>query len=355
MNPTEPSSSAKPPRARMLLAMLAPSVTALLLVLPATVSAETVATVAGQTISRGDLEKHVRAQLIEVENQRYQILSQGLDEMIAERLFEKEAKSRGIGMDELRAQEIDAKIGEPEDSEVEAVYEANKAQLQGQTLEQIKPRIVDYLKSRQAAERAQKYVAELREKYPTTVNLQPPVIEVGTGGRESRGGDESAPVTIIAFSDYQCPYCRMAEKTVLQVLDTYGDKVRYFHRDYPLPFHEHAHVAAEAARCASEQNKFWEYHDKLFTSDDLSEDGLRATAGELGLDKDKFDACLSSGRYKAAVDEDMAAGAEAGVNGTPAFFVNGRMLSGAQPFESFKNVIDDEISKAAKANKTAKD
>ncbi len=176
--------------------------------------------------------------------------------------------------------------------------------------------------------------------------LDPPKVDVDTGGREARGGGESAPVTIVAFSDYECPFCRRAEGTVAQVLETYGDKVRYVHRDYPLPFHSHAHDAAEAARCAGDQGKFWEYHDRLFETAKLTLDDLKQHATELGLDRTKFDECLASGKYESAVDADLQAGSEVGVSGTPAFFINGRMLSGAQPFERFKEVIDAELARA---------
>ena len=152
-------------------------------------------------------------------------------------------------------------------------------------------------------------------------------------------------MTIIAFSDYECPYCKRAETTVAQVMDNYGKEVRYVHRDFPLPFHANANPAAQAARCAGDQGKFWEYHDKIFAAADLSTTALQQTAPDLGLDRTKFDECLSSGKYKAQIEADIAAGSEVGVNGTPAFFINGRLLSGAQPFEKFKEVIDGEIAR----------
>ena len=131
-----------------------------------------------------------------------------------------------------------------------------------------------------------------------------------------------------------------------QVLKTYGDKVRFVYRHYPLEFHANARPAAEAAACAAGQGKFWEYHDKVFASADLSETKLKAIAGEIGLDQGKFDECLAKKEFKAQVDEDMAAASAVGVTGTPAFFINGRMLSGAQPFEKFKEIIDEELARS---------
>jgi protein-disulfide isomerase len=325
---------------------LGPLVFALLLTFSVSARAESIATVAGEDISRDEVEKRVRPQLIEVENNKYEILEQGLNEAIAEKLLAKEAKSRGVTVDDLRKTEIEAKVPEPSDDQIQKLYDQNKAQLGTQTLDELKPKIKAYLQNQGAAGRETEYIEELKKKYPTTVTLAPPKIEVSDAGRESRGGGTDAPVTIIAFSDYECPFCKRAEGTVAQVMQTYGNDVRYVHRDFPLPFHAHANEAAQAARCAGDQKKFWEYHDKIFAAADLSSDALKNTATELGLDRTKFDECLASGKYKAQIDADIAAGSEVGVNGTPAFFINGRMLSGAQPFDKFKETIDAEIARA---------
>jgi len=304
-----------------------------------------VATVGSQTITRAQLEAHVRAKLIELDNQRYEALREGLDEMIADDLFKQEAKARGIAPEALEKQEIESKIPAATDAEIKKVYDDNKEQLGEATLDSVKPQILDYLKQQKEAERRDAFITELKGKYKTTVALQPPVVEVSTGGRPSRGGGTNAPVTIIAFSDYECPFCKRAEGSVSKVMSTYGDKVRYVHRDFPLPFHEHARPAAEAARCAEAQGKFWEYHDKLFASQDLSPDKLKELATQLGLDRSKFDECLAKQPYDAGIEKDIADGAEVGVSGTPAFFINGRLLSGAQPFEKFKEVIDEELAR----------
>jgi protein-disulfide isomerase len=304
-----------------------------------------VATVADQPITQAQLEEHVAAKLVEIDNQRYEVLSEGLEDLIADKLFEQEAKARGVTADALAQTEIAAKVADPSDTEVQQVFEANKAQLQGQTLEQIRPRIVDYLKNQKAEGRRQAYIAELKQKYKTTVALKPPVVEVETAGRPEKGGGAKAPVTIVYFSDYECPFCSRAETVVDQVMKTYGDKIRLVFRDYPLPFHANARPAAEAASCANAQGKFWEYHAKLFANQNqLGADKLVTYAEEVGLDKAKFADCYAKKPHTAAIDKDMADAQKVGVNGTPAFFINGRMLSGAQPFEKFKEVIEDELA-----------
>ena len=174
--------------------------------------------------------------------------------------------------------------------------------------------------------------------------LRAPAFEVGTAGRPEKGGGAKAPVTIIEFSDYQCPFCQRAEGVVDQVMHAYGNKVRLVFRDFPLPIHPQARPAAEAASCANAQGKFWEYHAKLFANQSaLGEEQLKEYAKDVGLDPAKFEDCLTQKPFSAAIDKDLSEAAKLGINGTPAFFINGRLLSGAQPFEKFKEVIDEEL------------
>jgi protein-disulfide isomerase len=310
--------------------------------------ADKVATVGGRTINRSELEDHVRAKMIEIDNERYEALREGLDEMIAEELMKQEAKARNVTPEQLEQTEVTAKVEAPSDAEVQQVYDQNKEQIGKQPLEQVKPRIVEYLKGQKEEARRAAFISELKGKYKTSVALRAPVVSVATAGRPERGGGAKAPVTIIEFSDYQCPFCKRAEDSVDQVMKTYGDKVRLVFRDYPLPFHPQARPAAEAANCANAQGKFWEYHGKLFANQSaLAADNLKSYAKDLGLDTAKFDQCLDGDKaVKLAIDKDIADGGKVGVNGTPAFFINGRMLSGAQPFEKFKEVIDEELASA---------
>lgn len=159
-------------------------------------------------------------------------------------------------------------------------------------------------------------------------------------------GPANAKITIIEFSDYQCPFCARAEPTMNQIIDTYKDDIKIVYRDFPLGFHENAQKAAEASECADEQGKFWEYHDKLFANQGaLDIPSLKAYAIELKLNSAQFNQCLDSGKYEPEVKKDLEDGKAAGVSGTPAFFINGRLVSGAQPFDNFKKVIDEELGK----------
>lgn len=313
-----------------------------MLVAPA-LAAEPVAVVGGRSISMADLEKSMKAKIIELDNARYEALSEGLDTLINEELINQESKARNVTSDQLRKTEVEAKLKEPDEAQAKALYEQYKDQIKG-SYEDSKGQIMDYLKQQQAQQLQAEFIGSLRKKYSVTVNLQAPVVEVGTGGRQARGG-KNAKVTIIEFSDYECPFCKRAAATVEEVLKAYGDKVTFVHRDFPLDFHKSARPAAEAALCAGKQGKFWEFNDKLFATQDLSSDSLKKLGKDMGLDSAAFEKCLGSGEFKATIDKDIADGAEVGVTGTPAFFINGHMLTGAQPAEEFKKIIDAELAK----------
>jgi protein-disulfide isomerase len=162
-------------------------------------------------------------------------------------------------------------------------------------------------------------------------------------------GPKTAKVTIVEWSDFECPFCSRVTPTLKQIKETYGKDVRVLFRHQPLPFHSNAKLAAEASMAANEQGKFWEYHDKLFANQKaLDRASLEKYAQELGLDMSRFKAALDSGKFRAKVEADASAGSAAGANGTPTFFINGREMVGAQPFDSFKRAIDEELARADK-------
>lgn len=154
-------------------------------------------------------------------------------------------------------------------------------------------------------------------------------------------GSENAPVTIVEFSDFQCPFCSRVVPTLKQIEQEYGDKVRVAFRQNPLPFHKDAMPAAKAALAAHEQGKFWEMHDALFANQkDLSEDNIRKLAKEVGLNMSKFEASWKSDKFNAQIEEDIKFAQQNGASGTPSFFINGVSLKGAQPYPKFKELID---------------
>lgn len=162
-------------------------------------------------------------------------------------------------------------------------------------------------------------------------------------------GNENAPVTIVEFSEYQCPFCgKYFKETYPKIVEEYINtgKVKYVFRDFPLSFHQYAQKAAEAAECAQDQGKYWEMHDKLFQNQkNLDIDSLKKYAKDIGLDVEEFNSCLDSGKYASEVQKDFNDGQKYGVSGTPTFFINGIELVGAYPFDSFKQIIDAELAK----------
>ncbi len=311
------------------------------------------ATVAGTAIELAEVDGLVRPQLMELRGREYQLRSQALDVLIGRTLIEKEAVARGMSADALDQAEVVAKVSVTE-AEVKAYYAANKARFAKATEVDALQQIRNGLTQQRQNERRNAFARELRAKYEVKVLLDPYRIPVELAEAPVRGNPK-APVTILEFSDFQCPYCVRARPTVNRVREVYGDRVRIAFRHYPLDFHPQAQKAGEAAACAGEQGKFWEMHDRLWQNTaKLQVADLKSHAEALGLDPLAFGGCLDSGRHEALVERDLRAGQAYGVSGTPAFFVNGRPLVGAQPFEAFQQVIDDELARSAKTSAAAK-
>jgi protein-disulfide isomerase len=273
----------------------------------------------------------------------YEARREAIDEIVADTLMDREAKSRGIDRATLVEKEISDKVAPVGDTDVANWYQANQARVQGASLDQVRAPIRAYLIQERMEDAKQRYIGTLKEKTAVRILLDPPRLKVAATGPSK--GSTGAPIEMIEFSDFQCPFCLRANATVDQVLKTYGDKIHFVYRHYPLPNHPNARPAAEASACAAEQGQFWPYHDRLFEQQSkLSDSDLKTHAAALGLDTARFNACFDAHKYKSRVDGDVKDGEEAGVTGTPAFFVNGRLLSGAQPFEAFRRLIEDELS-----------
>jgi protein-disulfide isomerase len=313
-----------------------------------------VAEVSGAPITAGELNTWIREDLFQREtankgpSELFEFRNDALQRLIDERLLQAEAAKQKLTVDELVAQQAKTAGGVTDDA-VKAFFEQNKARMGSATLEQIGPRIRKFLEERQGNEARETYVAGLRSKAGVSVKLEAPRVAVSDDG-PSRGKAD-APITIVEFSDYQCPFCKRAEIVVQEVLKKYPDQVRLVYRNFPLEqIHQRARPAAEAALCANEQGKFWEFHDKVFGGNGLEEADLTGYATAAGLDPAKFKACVAERRFKDKVDADTQAGREAGVSGTPAFFVNGILLSGAKPVEEFSALIERELKNPKKGS-----
>jgi protein-disulfide isomerase len=304
-----------------------------------------VATIGDQTITASEFDDKTAAEVAKAREQLYEARKQALDQMVAEKLLDAEATKRGVTRDDLVKTEVQDKVPQPSEEEISAFYEQNKARIR-QPLEQVHDQVAQHLSQQKMQDGMSAFLDTLKKDKPVKIYLEPPRFAIAVPEGEPRKGLATAPIQIVEFSDFQCPYCNMAADTVRQVETKYGDKVSVVYRNFPLPMHRRAHPAAEAAECANEQGKFWEYHDQLFANQRQSTDDDFATfAQTAGLDVTKFKDCYASGKYKDAVDADIHDGEKVGMSGTPGFYINGRMLSGAQPIEAFSDVIDDELAK----------
>jgi len=273
-----------------------------------------------------------------------------LDAIISDMLLAEAAKAKGLTADAYEAAEVGKRVKPVTDADVVTFYQGNINQMQGRSLEVMAPAINRFLTEQQKESARQAMLADLRKAGPAVrVMFDAPRREVAVAATDPTLGRASAPVTLIEFSDFQCPFCQRVEPTLKRVRDTYGDKVRIVWKDFPLTqIHPQAFKAGEAAHCAGDQGKYWEYHDRLFANQQaLQPDDLKKHATDLGLNGSAFASCLDSSKYGERVRDGVAEGTRLGVNSTPTIYVNGRMLSGAQPYEAFVTVIDEELSRSS--------
>lgn len=310
------------------------------------------ATWEGGAIPFADLNKEMATQVARMQaeylTQRYEAEVAALDEKINTAIIQAEVKARGLADERaLMKIEVEDKASEPTEAEIQEAYAQLARRLGGKPLEEVRDKVTGMVRQRNQGERAQVFIGELRKKYNVNVLLpypELPRIPVGVDDDPFEGNAE-AKVTIIQFAEYQCPYCGRARESIQQVMKAYEGKVRFVFRDFPLSFHERAIPAAVAANCADKQGKYWPYHDLLMANQRALEDAdLERAATQVGLNLSDWNACRQDPAMKAEVEKDMADGAAAGVSGTPAFFINGIFLSGAQPFEKFKTIIDRELA-----------
>ena len=272
-----------------------------------------------------------------------------LDAIVAEMLIEQAAKAKGTDPKVFADAEVARRITPVTEGQLVSFFQENQAQMQGRDLAAMSPAIRRYLEDERRSTAYQALVAELRKAGPPVrLVLDAPRYTVEIAADDPALGAAAAPVTLVEFSDFQCPFCQRIEPTLKRLREVYGDRVRIVWKDFPLTsIHPQAFKAAEAGQCAREQGKFWEYHDRLFANQQaLEAEFLKKYAADTGLDAAKFAACLDSAKYAERVQGQMTVGMALGVSSTPSVFVNGRLLSGAQPYEVFTAVIEDELERA---------
>jgi protein-disulfide isomerase len=303
-----------------------------------------------EAITLEEVDSFIKADLAQLDQQIYEKRRGTLEQLVSKKLAEREAEARGISTQEYYQLEVASKVIEPTAAEGLAFYEQNKArykEFQSKSYEELAEPIKQNLMQIKANELQRQLIAGLKETTGFTLVLDAPRVEVATpAGEPAMGAGEDAAVTIVEFSDYECPYCKRAYPEMKKLMDEYGDRVRLVYRDYPLDFHTKARPAAVAARCAGDQGKYWEYHENLMTVVGSLDRTNLVTRGELvGLDINAFNTCLDGGSHDAAVDKAFEDGAALGVTGTPTLFVNGRMMVGVVPYGALKAIVDEELER----------
>lgn len=308
------------------------------------------ATIGDEPITLDDVRRRIGEDLDKIETQylraRSRLVDTTLESMIRERVLQAEAKRQGKTVEEVIAAAAGAPI-EPSDVEITAWYQENQARLRGRSLEQLRPQIAGYLRTERSKAAYQQLEQRIKKDLKVTVNFQPYRLRFANEGAPTMGR-EGAPVTLVEFSDFQCPYCQGFAPILKRVQQEYPDKVQIVYRQYPIAsLHPFAIKAAEASLCAHEQGKFWEMHDLMFNEQQrLGVSDLKEKASRLGMNQKKFDGCLDSGRFVERIQNDLKEGARAGITGTPAVFVNGTIIEGgAVPYERVAAAIDKELAR----------
>ncbi|HUQ86317.1 MAG TPA: thioredoxin domain-containing protein [Vicinamibacterales bacterium] len=313
---------------------------------------QVVAEVAGKPITLKDVdakwEEFDAAERARIIQATYQNRRNMIDVLVGDQLIANAAKAAGQSVDAYVSQEGAKKLPPVSEAQIAQFYEQNKERAQGRTLDQLRGEIKPFLEARREQQARAMLVEDLKAKTGANVKvmLEAPRYTVPTSTDDPVRGNTAAPVTIVEFSDYQCPFCARVNPTLAKIRETYGDRVKIVFKDYPLPNHPQAPKAAEAARCAGDQKKYWEMHDAMFANQRALEvPALKQTARAIGLDGGSFDQCLESGKWAATVTAGSELGEKMGVNSTPTLYVNGRPLIGAMPFENFKSIIDEELAR----------
>ena len=308
-------------------------------------SQKEIARINGEPLYESDLPAEVIGEIRNLRNQEYQVKYRAIRETALQRLLAAEAKRRNSSVEDLIKAEADAKVLDPSQAELKAYYDAQKERL-GKPLDEVMNVIRASLRKPKVDAVRQQYFLGLLQQADVQVLVDAPRVEIAADPTRQRG-NPYAPVHIVEFSDFQCPYCRRAQPVLAAVLAKYGDQVSHSFRDFPLrDIHPRAQETAEAARCAGEQGKFWEYHKLLYENfGQLARENLVAHAQALQLDLAKLQACIESQKYAAEVEKDLQLGLRSGVSSTPNFFINGIAVVGAQPLSAFERVIDAELAR----------
>jgi protein-disulfide isomerase len=304
--------------------------------------AAAVATIGTTRITADELDKELSTRP-KLAKQVYDARREALESMILDRLLRAEAARRSLTPEALLQAEVEAKARPPSDLEVQRFYDQELAG-SGYQLEEVRSKVAGHILVSRRHAAFDALIESLKAQADVKVLLQAPTISVAATG-PSRG-PQNASVTIIEFSDFQCPFCQKQQEALKQLLAEHPKDVRLVFRDFPLKMHPNAAAAAEAGACADEQGQFWTMHDLLFENrENLGTADLKRYARTAGLDGPRFDQCLDSGKTQARIAASLEEGERVGVEGTPALFINGRMFTGTTSYAELKQTVEEELKK----------
>ncbi|PYU29749.1 MAG: hypothetical protein DMG31_16245 [Acidobacteria bacterium] len=299
-----------------------------------------VAEVSGHKLTRADLEQKQAAKLLEARYQYYLTEREAVNRLIEDQLLEMRASREHLTVEQLLERDVTSQIKDPTEDQLQVFYEGLQTK---EPFAVVREKIVATLRQLRLAKAGAAYLQTLRDAADVRIDLAPPQAEVAVDNAPRRG-PQDAPVLIVEFADYECPYCQQIHPELNKLEEEFAGKVALAYKDFPLPMHPRAEKAAEAARCAAEQGKFWEFHDALFDDHQMELAQLKEHARTLKLDAASFDQCLDAGEQAAAVRKDFAQAQRLGLTGTPAFFVNGHFLGGAVSYSTLREVVEQQLA-----------
>lgn len=304
------------------------------------------AIIGDQIITNEQMNQPITAQLYDAEREIYELKLGQLKTQILAQLVAKDPLSQGLTTDQF-VQKYITNNPKVTDAEIKRFIISNRIPKEKLDTD-FRTKIRSYMKQQKVAKAINSWLDRESEKHGVIINLTPPErprVNIDTNDSPMLG-PENAPITIVEYSDFQCPYCAKAEKTVKQIIRNYPGKVKVVYKQYPLDFHKDAFRASEASLCANEQSSelFWKLHDYMLDNPrNLNENNLIQQAANLGAKESQFAQCLASKKYANKVKREIREGQAIGVQSTPMFFVNGITVKGAQPYSVFKELIDEEL------------
>ncbi|HJT28154.1 MAG TPA: thioredoxin domain-containing protein [Pyrinomonadaceae bacterium] len=303
-----------------------------------------VATVNNVEITQKQVDDSVAAQIYPLQQQLYAIRKAALENLITTKILESEAATRRISIDDLRKQLTLGEVNVTR-AQVEDVYKQNASFFATMSPDEARERLRLDLENQARMKHYRTGLDALRKKWTVTMNIPPPVFvsELDDGVSPVKGAT-NAVVTIVEFSDFECPFCKQVQSVLKQIVESYGRTVRLVFKHLPLEGHRNSLPAARAAYCAAEQDRFWQFHDAVFAAGNLSPPVFEQIASDLGLGLPKFQECVASERSRAAVIKDIEAARLLRIESTPSFVVNGKVIKGALSLAEFQRIIEQELN-----------